>query len=126
MNYVFGLLIGLGFSIGLFTGYLGARAVYRALIRRSSHRLILFTFVAGGGLSVVPVALFLAFFIGGNIGGGVGSFTSESLGLESIGAPIGIAAGIAIVLSAVVSLAALVSGCIGYFVSVALGGKLAA
>ena len=126
MDYVFELLIGLGFSVGLFLGYLGARTVFRALIPHSSSRRITLVLVAMGAVAAVPVALVLAFVLGGNSGGGVGSLISESVHLGSSGAPLGVSAGIALVLGAGVTLGAAVGGGIALLVSATLRGKLAA
>ncbi len=126
MEYAILFAILAGLAGGAFVGYLGARTVSRVLSRRSPHPRVVAGFVTVGFIAVIPEAFFLSFVVGGNLGGGSGAFISESVGLGSIGVPLGLAVGIAAVLAGGLTASAAVGGLIGHAVSIAFRGKHAA
>src|SRR5258708_13529387 len=90
MEYALAGGIVIGFTGGVLLGYLAARAITRVLRRESPHQRLMAGFVAVGFIAAIPAAFFPSFVVGGNIGGGWGAYVSESVGLGSIGVPLGI------------------------------------
>jgi hypothetical protein len=123
MTIAFFAIIVVGFVGGIYVGHLGAKAIGRMFGRRMSNHQIVERFALGGSAAVVPIVAVLAFLGGGNIGGGAGAYVSESVGAGSIGAPFGIALGIALVSAVGLTVGAALGGGIGYIVALALGKR---
>src|SRR5712671_3531067 len=122
MEYAVASGIVIGLTGGVLLGYLAARAITRVLRRKSPHQRLMAGFVAVGFIAAIPAAFFPSFVVGGNIGGGWGAYVSESVGLGSIGVPLGIAT----VLAVGLTIGAAMGGLIGYGVSIVLKKKSAA
>jgi protein-S-isoprenylcysteine O-methyltransferase Ste14 len=98
MNSVAFIAIAVGILLGAGLGFVGSRVVARVFLSRR--------WVAGGALTALAPAFFLAFVIGGNFGG--------SYSAAALGSPVpGLAFGVALVLGGVVVGGAILGGVIG-------------
>jgi len=98
----------LGVVGGVLLGYLGGKGFARKLSAGSSSPKIVLRCALAGGLVMLLPALFLSFVVGGNLGGGWGE-----VALGRIGIPLGLAAGICVVLSILLSSSALFGAVLG-------------
>jgi hypothetical protein len=107
------IAITVGLSGGAFLGYWPSKSLAFRLSKSSiAPRLVMVCSTVGAILLMLPSLLF-SFLFGGNIGGGFGAFVTESIGLGSTGAPVGLAFGIAVVLGSGLVVGALVGGMFG-------------
>jgi len=92
----------LGLLGGLVLSYVLGKAIVPRLIAKSRHMpILLYLALAGTVIAVLP-ALFLSLVVGGTLGGAWGERIFDQLGLDSSGAPVGLALGIALVFALVV------------------------
>jgi putative copper export protein len=120
MNNLVFIAFAVGLSCGAYLGYrLGKFLAFKLSKQSIAPRVVRVCSVVCELLIVLP-ALYISFIVGGNLGGGWGEVASNSIGLGSIGVPIGLAVGIAIIFSGCLALGALVGGVIGRLFTYAL------
>lgn len=125
MAYAVTFGIGVGLAGGALLGYLAARSMCRALVRKFEHRRMVIALVSCGFIVALPTTLFVAFVVGGNLGGGAGAFASEWVGLGSAGVPLGLALGIALFLAVGLSAGSALGAVLAYIAVILMRGKLA-
>lgn len=105
------------FVICLGLGYIGGVVISVYLVSKffksRSINNIIYYFTLGSLLAGAFPAIFLGTVIGGNLGGAWAAYITESLGYGSVGAPVGIAIGVFIVIPIVMVICAYA----GYFIS---------
>ena len=114
------LAIAIGLFFGAFLGYWSSKTLAFRLSKRSiAPRFVLACSAVGAFLIMLP-AFYISFIVGGNLGGGWGEAAGKSMGFGSVGVPIGLGAGIAIVFGSGLAIGALAGGLIGKLLTYAL------
>jgi hypothetical protein len=102
------LAMVVGYSAGVLGGYLLFRRITSWLSRSCSKPRLVLLFGAVGGLAAALPAVFLSTVVGGTLGGAYGEVATQALGLGSSGIPLGLGAGLALVMAAVVGVGAFI------------------
>jgi hypothetical protein len=114
------IAIAIGLFSGAFLGYWWSKSLAFKLSKRSIAPRVVLACSAGGALLIMLPAFYISFIVGGNLGGGWGEAASNSIGLGSVGVPIGLAVGIAIIFGGGLAVGALVGGLFGWLLTYAL------
>lgn len=111
------IAIAIGLFSGAFLGCWSSKSLANRLSKQSvAPRLVLACSAVGALLIMLP-AFYISFIVGGNLGGGWGEAASNSLGLGSVGVPIGLAVGIAIIFGGGLAVGTLVGGVFGWLLT---------
>ncbi len=115
-NLIF-IAIAIGLFSGAFLGYWWSKSLAFRLSKRSIAPRVVLVCSAGGAFLIMLPAFYISFIVGGNLGGGWGEVVSNSIGLGSVGVPIGLALGIAIISGCGLTFGALAGGLFGWLLT---------
>ena len=113
MNNLVFIAIAVGLFCGAFFGYRSGKFLAFKLSKQSIAPRFVLACSAISELLILLPAFYISFILGGNLGGGWGEVASNTMGLGSIGLPIGLAGGIAIIFGGCLALGALVGAVFG-------------